>query len=75
MGFYLNARRAACCHLTRRIREHILVIDQDTGEQIVFAVLPHQKQGTGISIGIEASPRFQIFRRELLETKPAARTT
>ncbi len=47
--------------LTRRPSEQIIVIE--TGEEIVIAVVPHQKRGTGISIGIEASQRFQIFRR------------
>ena len=38
--------------LTRRPDEPIIVVDQNTGEKIVIAVVPHQKEG--ISIGIEA---------------------
>ena len=38
-------------------------------------MVPYLNQGVGISIGIEASPRFGIFRRELLERKRAAGTT
>ena len=46
--------------LTRRPGEQIIVIDQDTGEELVIAVLPHQKPGNGI--GIEEGLRFQIHR-------------
>ena len=57
--------------LTRRPGEEIVIIDKDTGEEIVIAVLRHPKHQTGIGqigIGIEASrPRFEIYRRELLE--------
>ena len=49
--------------LTRRIHEEILVIDRQTGEQIVAA--PTAFRGNQVKSGIEASDRFQILRREL----------
>ena len=49
--------------LTRRIHEEILVIDRQTGEQIVIA--PTAYRGNQVKIGIQASDRFQILRREL----------
>jgi sRNA-binding carbon storage regulator CsrA len=62
--------------LTRRPGEEIVVIDKETGEEIVIAVLRHPKHQTGIGqigIGIEASrPRFEIYRREVLDRKLAA---
>ena len=52
--------------LTRRIHEEILVIDNETGEQIV--VTPIGYRGNQVKIGIEASKdRFTILRREVLE--------
>ena len=58
--------------LTRRIHEEILVIDRQTGEQIVVA--PIACRGNQVKIGIKASDRYQILRREVLERqtpKPA----
>ena len=49
--------------LTRRIHEEILVIDRQTGEEIVVA--PIAFRGNKVKIGIEASDRFQILRKEL----------
>ena len=64
--------------LTRRPGEEIVIIDKDTGEEIVIAVLRHPKHQAGIGqigIGIEASrPRFEIYRREVLDRKLAAET-
>jgi len=51
--------------LTRRIHEEILVIDRQTGEQIVIA--PIACRGNQVKIGIKASDRYQILRREVLE--------
>ena len=52
--------------LTRRIHEEILVIDRQTGEQIVVA--PIACRGNQVKIGIEASKnRFTILRREVHE--------
>ena len=51
--------------LTRRIHEEILVIDRQTGEQIVVA--PIACRGSQVKIGIKASDRYQILRREVLE--------
>ena len=51
--------------LTRRSHEEIVVIDKETGEEIVIAVL--RLENREVRIGIEASKRFDIFRRELLE--------
>jgi len=39
--------------------EEIVVIDKQTGEEVVIALLRHVEQGT--MIGIEASPRFRTF--------------
>ena len=55
-----------CEILTRRIHEESLVIDNETGEQIV--VTPTGYRGNQVKIGIEASKdRFTILRREVLE--------
>ena len=52
--------------LTRRIHEEILVIDNETGEQIVIAPIGYR--GNQVKIGIEASrDRFTILRREVQE--------
>ena len=58
--------------LTRRPREEIVVIDKETGEEIVIAVL--RLENREVRIGIEASKRFDIYRREVLERKLAADT-
>ena len=56
--------------LTRRIHEEIVVIDKETGEQIIVA--PTGLHGNQIRIGIEASKtRFAILRREVLERQEA----
>ena len=60
--------------LTRRIREEIVVIDRQTGEQIVIA--PTGYRGNQVRIGIEASKtRYSILRREVLERDRAAALT
>ena len=52
--------------LTRRLYEEILVIDRQTGEEIVVA--PISCRGNHVKIGIEASKdRFTILRRAVLE--------
>jgi carbon storage regulator CsrA len=52
--------------LARRIHEEIVVIDRQTGEQIV--VTPTGYRGNQVTIGIEApKDRFTILRREVLE--------
>jgi len=57
--------------LTRRSGEEIVVIDRETGEEIVIAVLDRLRNQT--RIGIEASrARFAILRREVLERDRAA---
>ena len=53
--------------LTRRPHEEIVVIDTQTGERIVAAV---RCQGNEMRIGIEATERFRILRRELVEEGP-----
>ena len=55
--------------LTRRIHEEIVVIDTETGEQIVVA--PTGYWGKQVKIGIEASKRFKILRREVMERQRA----
>ena len=55
--------------VTRRPGEAFVIIDNDSGEEILVSVLPRQEKGRGIAIGIEASQRFRIFRREMLERK------
>ena len=55
--------------LTRRSGEEIVVIDKETGEEMVIAVL--RQTGHETRIGIEASRRFEIFRREVLERRRA----
>ena len=60
--------------LTRRIHEEILIIDRQTGEQIVIA--PTGYRGNQVKIGIEASrDRFTILRREVLERDRATPPT
>ena len=56
--------------LTRRPGEEIVVIDTETGEEMVIAVLDHR--GPQIRSGIEASRRFDILRREVLERQQLA---
>ena len=51
--------------LTRRIHEEIVVIDTETGEQIIVA--PTGYWGRQVKIGIEAPKRFKILRREVME--------
>ncbi len=52
--------------LTRRSGEEIVVIDRETGEEIVIAVLDRFRNQT--RIGIKASKgRYSILRREVLE--------
>ena len=58
--------------LARRPGEEIVIIDKDTGEEIVIAVL--RLENREARIGIEASKRFDIFRREVLERKLSAET-
>ena len=53
--------------VTRRPGEAFVIIDQDTGEEILVSVLPRQDKGRGVVIGVESSKRFQIFRREMLD--------
>ena len=56
--------------LSRRIHEEILIIDRETGEQIIVA--PTGYLGNMVKIGIEASEtRFTILRREVLERQRA----
>lgn len=55
--------------LTRRPGEEIVIIDRETGEEIIVAVPSDQKHV--VRIGIEASERFDIVREELLEDEPA----
>jgi sRNA-binding carbon storage regulator CsrA len=49
----------------RRPGEEIIVIDTETGEEMVIAVL--ENRGHQVRIGIGASKRFDIVRREVLE--------
>ena len=59
--------------LSRRPGEEIVVIDKETGEEMVIAVL--RLENREVRIGIEASrPRFEIYRREVLDRKLAAET-
>ena len=57
--------------LTRRSGEEIVVIDRETDEEIVIAVLNRFRNQT--RLGIEASKtRYTILRRELQERDRAA---
>ncbi len=57
--------------ITRRSGEEIVVIDRETGEEIVIAVLNRFRNQT--RIGIAASKtRYTILRRELQERDRAA---
>lgn len=57
--------------LDRRIREEILIIDNQSGEEIVVA--PTGFRRNQIKIGIEASKtRYTILRREVQERERAA---
>ena len=57
--------------ITRRSGEEIVVIDKETGEEIVIAVLNRFRNQT--RLGIEASKtRYTILRRELQERDRAA---
>jgi len=57
--------------LTRRSGEEIVVIDNETGEEIVIAVLNRFRNQT--RLGIEASKtRYTVLRRELQERDRAA---
>jgi carbon storage regulator CsrA len=56
--------------LSRRPGEEIIVIDTETGEEMVIAVL--ENRGHQVRIGIGASKRFDIVRREVLDRKLAA---
>ena len=59
--------------LTRRTGEEIVVIDKESGEEIVIVV--RLRENRQIGVGIEAPrPRFEIYRREVLERKLAAET-
>ena len=53
--------------VTRRPGEEFVIIDKETGEEISVAVLPRQDKGRGVVIGVEASKRYQIVRREMLD--------
>ena len=55
--------------LTRRPHEEIVVIDTETGERIVVAAISIQRNQ--MKIGIEATKRFRILRRELVEEAPS----
>ena len=57
--------------ITRRSGEEIVVIDRETGEEIVIAVLDRLRNQT--RLGIAASKtRYTILRRELQERDRAA---
>jgi sRNA-binding carbon storage regulator CsrA len=62
------AERHAMPALTRRRGDQ--VIDTHTGAQIIVA--PTGYRANQVRIGIQASPRFQIFRREALARERAA---
>ena len=56
--------------LDRRIHEEIIIIDRETGEQIVVAPTGYRRDQ--VKIGIEASrDRFTILHREVLERERA----
>ena len=58
----------------RRIHEEIIIIDRETGEEIVVA--PTGYRGNQVKIGIEASKiRYTILRREVQERDRAAAIT
>ena len=60
--------------LDRRIREEIIIIDRETGEEIVVA--PTGFRRNQVRIGIEASKtRYTILRREVQERDRAAAVT
>ena len=60
--------------LDRRIHEEIIIIDRETGEEIVVA--PTGFRRNQIRIGIEASKtRYTILRREVQERDRAAAVT
>jgi sRNA-binding carbon storage regulator CsrA len=73
-GFRPQRKEQSMLSLTRRIREEIIVIDRQTGEQIVIAPIGYR--GNQVKIGIEASKtRFTILRREVLERDGTAALT
>ena len=50
--------------LDRRIREEIIIIDRESGEEIVLA--PTGVRGNQVKIGIKAAKtRYTILRREV----------
>lgn len=55
--------------LTRRSGEEIVVIDKETGEHMTIIV---RIQGNQVRFGMQASRRFDIFRKEVLERQLAA---
>ena len=60
--------------LDRRIREEIIIIDRETGEEIVVA--PTGFRRNQVRIGIEANKtRYTILRREVQERDRAAAVT
>jgi carbon storage regulator CsrA len=73
-GFLPQRKESIMLSLTRRIHEEILIIDNETGDEIVVA--PTGYRGNQVKIGIEASKtRFTILRREVLERHRAAAMT
>lgn len=54
--------------LTRRIHEEIVVIEKETGEQIIVAPVGL----CGNQVGIEAPPEVKVLREELTEPSDAA---
>ena len=55
--------------ITRRSGEEIVVIDKETGEQMTIIVRIQKNQ---VRVGMKASQRFQILRKELHERQLAA---
>lgn len=57
--------------LKRYSGEEIVVIDKESGEEIVIVV--RLRENRQIGVGIQAPrPRFEIYRREVLDRKLAA---
>ena len=52
--------------VARRPGEAFVIIDKDTGEEIIVSMLPRPDKGRGVVV-VESSKRFQIFRREMPE--------
>ena len=59
--------------LSRTVEEEILITDNLTGEIITFKLL--RNNGNKSRIGISASERFKIDRKEIIQAKSLAESS